>query len=552
MSNRLNIGTNQKAIARFFGTIGILGVFVGMLLYLAQRDITTAVLIALVVGVAGISAWLMLAPTDLRELFTPRRALYGGNSLLLSALVIGSALVAYTLAASSNIVADLTAYRVYSLRPDVAALMQSLSKPLMITVFYTTAQLDQQAADQPVLNLFRDARPDLVSLNVIDPNQQPVVARNFGASSSAHAFITGVTTAGQPDLGPGKIVALDNDHVGEQQIADAILLFQARGKFKVLFTQGHSEVSVGDGGLATQIRAGLDKVGINTSTIDLSQNDIPADTAALVLLAPKSDLSAVETQRIIQYTADGGKLLIMAHPLFVQLTNDLVPPPDYLFLNDNSPMTHFLIDTWGITPQNDVVYDPLSNTNNSPYETLTARALQHPIMAKDPASGTAGQLQAVLYLARSWALAGVGKGPPKVVLYPLIESSDKAFGATDIRAVQLKSDSYTRLPTDLPGPLITAVAGENGTNHSRIVVIGDVDWATNDVVAQFGNAQLWSNIMNWLTQYQEKTTVSPTIRQLPLITDSATLNAVVVLTVVALPGLVLLAGLLVWWTRARH
>jgi hypothetical protein len=551
MPNGLNIRLNQKTIARVLGAVGVLGIFIALLLYLAQRDITGAVLIALVVGIAGLSLWLALAPNDIRELFTPRRALYGGNSLLLSVLVIGSALVVYTLAASSNIVADMTAYRVYSLRPDVSALMRSLSQPLIITVFYTTAQLDQQSADQPVLNLFRDARPDLVKLNIIDPDQQPVVARNFGASSGAHAFITGVGTNGQPDLGTGKIIALDNDHVGEQQVADAILLFQARGKFKVLFTQGHSEVSVDSGGLATQIRAGLDKVGITTSTIDLSQSDIPTDTTALVLLAPKSDLTAVETQKIIQYTADGGRLLIMAHPLFVQLTNDLVPPPDYLFLQDKSPMSRYLIDTWGITPQNDIVYDPLSNTNNSPYETLTARALQHPIMAKDPNNVSSGQLQAVLYNARSWAVAPVGKGPPSVILYSLISSSDKAFGATDIRAVQVKADSYTRLPTDFPGPLVTAVAGENSINHSRIVVIGDVDWATNDVVAQFGNAQLWSNMMNWLTQYQEKTTVSPTITQLPLITDSATLNAVVVLTIIALPGLVLATGMLVWWKRVR-
>ncbi|MHB8625777.1 MAG: DUF4350 domain-containing protein [Aggregatilineales bacterium] len=542
--------TRQTA-ARIASAIGILGLLGAILLYLAQRDVTGTVFAAAVVGVAGLSLWLTLAPDDWRTLFTRRRTLYGGNSLLLVALVTGIVLVGYTLASTSNVVADLTEYQLYSLRPDAAALVKSLTQPVIITVFYTTAQLDQQAADQPVLNLFRDASKGLIKISVVDPNEQPVVAHNFGASSQAHAFVTGVTTDGQPDLGKGKIVALNNDHVGEQQIADAILLLQAHGKFKVLFTIGDNEVNTDSntGGIATQIRGGLEQVGISTGTIDLTTQDIPPGTTALILLSPKTDLTDAETQKIAQYAANGGRILIMAKPLLVQPTNAPVAPLVFQFLQDSSPMTKYLWETWGVRAQNDVVYDPASNVD-SPYQPLTAQAAKHPIMARDQAGTT--QLQALLYVARSWEVAATGKAPPNVSLTPLILTSSQAFGATDIRTATYTPDNYQRSAKDLPGPLIMAVAAENTLNHSRLVVIGDSDWATDQVVEQYNNALLWSNMMNWLTEYQQKTTVSPVETQLPLVTDTGTLNVVVVLTVLALPGLVLAAGVFVWWDRARR
>lgn len=544
-------GLNRRFSARLASAIGVLGIIGAVLLYLAERDVTGAVFAAAVIGLAGLSLWLTLAPDDLRTLFTERRTLYGGNSLLLVALVIGIALVGYMLASSSNMVADLTEYQLYSLRPDVAALVKSLTQPVIITVFYTTAQLDQQAADQPVLNLFRDASKGLIKLNIVDPDEQPIVAHNFGASAQAHAFVTGVTADGQPAFGQGKVIALDNDYVGEQQIADAILLLQARGKFKVLFTIGDNEVNTdaNTNGIATQIRGGLEKVGITTGTIDLTKEDIPDDTTTLIILAPKNDLTEATTQKIAQYTADGGRLLIMAKPLLVQPVSGPVAPLEFQFLQESSPMTKYLWETWGVRAQNDIVYDPVYFVD-SPYQLLTVQAAHHPIMARDP-SGTT-QLQALLYVARSWELAPSGQTPPNVGLTPLIATSDQAFGATDIRTATYTPDSYQRSSKDLSGPLFIAVAAENTLNHSRLVVIGDSDWATDQVVEQYNNGLLWSNMMNWLTEYQQKTTVSPVETQLPLITDSGTLNVVVVLTVLLLPGIILAAGVFVWWSRARR
>ncbi len=541
---------NKLSVARLGSGIGALSLIAAILIFLIQREVTAAVFLAAIIGVIGLTLWLTLAPDDLRAMISERQALYGGNSLLVSVLVIGIVAILYTFAAAANITADLTAYRVYSLRPDVDALVKSLTEPSIITVFYTTAQLDQQSRDVPILRLFTDASSGKIKINQVDPEQNPVVAQKFGATLSQHAFITGVTADGQPDIGVGKIVTLNNDVVGEQQIADALLLLQARGKFRVLFTTGHGELNTdtNTNGEATAIRNGLTKVGITTDTLDLSTQDIPQSTTALVMLSPIKDLPAAEVDKIGQYMGNGGRLLVMARPLLYENTNAPTAPLAFTFLQESSPMTKYLWDEWGIRAQNNIVFDPGSYVS-SPVSLLTYTASKHQIMAADQANTK--QLKALLVIARSLELAPQSQHPD-VTHIPLIGTSDKAFGATNIRSVQVNADKYIRTDKDMNGPFVLAAAAQNTKNNSRLVIIGESSWATNDIITESGNALLWSNMMDWLTQFLEKTTVSPTVSPLPLSTDTGTLNSIVVVTLIILPGIILALGGFVWWDRARR
>ena len=542
---------SRRSIARIAGVIGFIGIAVAIVLYLTQQVIEAPEFIAAVIGLGGLTVWLSLSPDDLRQIFTPRRALYGGNSLLISALAVAIAVIVYSLASSLNVTADLTEYRNYTLRPDVSALVKGLTKPVMITVFYSTAQLDQQAVEQPILNLFKDAGHGMVLVNVVDPDLQPTVAQTFGARANQHAFVSDVTADGKPDTSSGNVVTLTNDYVGEQQVADAILQLVTRGQITALFSVGHGEVNTdaSSRGIATQIRSGLDRVGIQTGTINLSKSDIPAGTGVVILLAPHLDFTAAETSRIVNYMSSGGSVLIMALPPLYVYANGSITVRDVTFLQDNGPMNTYLWQTWGIRPQNDIVYDPGSYVDN-PYQPLTAKAANHPIMQRDSTGNNL--LQALLYLPRSWEIAPAAQMPANVQITPLILTSDKAYGATDIRQVQYYPDNYQHTSADLKGPLVLAAAALNSVNHSHLVVIGDSQWATDQVVQQYGNALLWSNMINWLTAFDQRTTVSPTSTLLPLVTTTTTLNTIAVLTLLALPGTILIVGALVWWLRTRR
>jgi hypothetical protein len=542
---------NKLVIARLAAGIGALGLIASLTLFLIQRELSGGAFVGLLIGVIGVSIWLTLTPDDLRNLITFRQAVYGTNSIFAVVLLIGVMVLLYGLASTANLTADLTARRTYSLRPDVSALIRSLSKPAMITVFYTVSDLPQLSSDQPILRMFRDAAPDKIKINVVDPDQSPVIAQRFNANPAARVFVTDILPDGSPDVGEGKTVQVTGNVVGEQQIADSLLLLQARGKFKVVFTVGHDEVNKKDeGGDVSFLWNGLRKVGMTVSTLDILLNDIPADTSALVMAAPKKDLTEIEVDRVRRYLGNGGRLMILAEPNLYVYTNAADAPLDFTFLKPDSPFAKYLWEDWGVRADAPIIFDPDPNAYiDSPYNLIGQAASPHPVLYLDKA--LTRPLSGLFTLARPIS-ARLEQQGENVRRLPLIRTSNQAFGALNIRRVQVIGDKYVREERDVTGPFSVGFIAENTLNKSRLILMGDADWARNDLVVQSGNAQLWSNMMDWLTQYQEKTSVSPVSSDLPVTVSNATLNAVVVITLILLPGAVLALGGFVWWNRARR
>ncbi len=540
---------NKLRIARIGSAVGILGIFGTLIIFLLQRELTAPVFLSLVIGIIGLTLWLSLAPDDLQTFITRRQAVYGSNSLVAVALFAGIVGLLYGLANNANIRADMTAFRTYSLRPDVEALIKNLPRPAMITVFYTNRQLDKLSSDQPILRMFADAAPDKIKINTVDADAQPLLVQKFGATLSQSAFVTGILADGQPDATAGKIVAVSNNVVGEQQLADALLLLEAQGKFKVLFTIGHNEINGKDnGGDASALWNGLRGQGFTINTIDLATTDVPQDTTILIVLAPKKDFTLQETDRVARYLANGGTALMMAEPNLYLNSNSASPPLDYEFLQESSPMAKYLDETWGLKLDNDIIYDPdPAYYIESQYLLLAKPASRHPILYLDKAATR--QFEGLFNLSRSIRESGQNADLQRT---PLFKTSDKAFGATQIRVVQFAGDSYKRTDKDISGPFNIAYAVQNQRNLGRLVIFGDSDWVRNDSISLAGNAVLWSNVIDFLSQYTEKTSVSPTVRLPPMSVSAGTLNTVVVVTLVLLPGVILLLGGYVWWDRARR
>jgi hypothetical protein len=125
----------------------------------------------------------------------------------------------------------------------------------------------------------------------------------------------------------------------------------------------------------------------------------------------------------------------------------------------------------------------------------------------------------------------------------------------NVRKVAANPDDKANLTLeagDLRGPLTMLVAAENKKNKARLIAMGESDWVYNDLITDFDGQYLWTNMIDWLTHYLTNITVNPVSEQLPLIVDSGSLNLVLIITLIVLPGLVLVAGGFVWWDRLRR
>jgi ABC-type uncharacterized transport system involved in gliding motility auxiliary subunit len=146
----------------------------------------------------------------------------------------------------------------------------------------------------------------------------------------------------------------------------------------------------------------------------------------------------------------------------------------------------------------------------------------------------------------------------------LVETSPRSWAESDIQ--QLMTSGQVGLETDkgdIAGPVSIAAAvsapvdapadnaaPEGPKPESRVVVFGDSDFASNRWLGTSGNRDLFLNAVNWLAQQENLISIrakDPEDRRITMSADTD--RRIFWLTVLIIPGLILLAGVQAWWRR---
>ena len=106
--------------------------------------------------------------------------------------------------------------------------------------------------------------------------------------------------------------------------------------------------------------------------------------------------------------------------------------------------------------------------------------------------------------------------------------------------------------TRAAGPQSALPDAEPAQNpEGRLVIVGDSDFIGNNLaLAPLGNADLFLNMVNWLTEDEDLIAIRPRAAEDRRITmTAAQVRNVVLLSLVFLPGFFLIWGVTVWWSR---
>jgi ABC-type uncharacterized transport system involved in gliding motility auxiliary subunit len=140
--------------------------------------------------------------------------------------------------------------------------------------------------------------------------------------------------------------------------------------------------------------------------------------------------------------------------------------------------------------------------------------------------------------------------------WPLAQTSDTSIAATEIEAI-FKEQKFRAGSKDRKGPITVAdaVDADNkklkwGTGDGRLVVYGDTDFANNQNLSQVFNQDFFLNTVDWLAGESATIAIRPrTLRASRVSLTVKQFDNVFVASVLMLPELLLILGIVVWWER---
>jgi ABC-type uncharacterized transport system involved in gliding motility auxiliary subunit len=164
-------------------------------------------------------------------------------------------------------------------------------------------------------------------------------------------------------------------------------------------------------------------------------------------------------------------------------------------------------------------------------------------------------------LARSVSPGIPEEGKPSagpIPFKPLAFTSKTSWAETDVTRVFEKGEAELA-DDDIRGPIPIGAAGEGpvkaiggeGPKQFKIAIFGDTSFLTNQYLRQLYNDALGQSVVGWLAGQEELITIAPrVVRASRAFLGENEARTVFYLSVLVLPELILLAGIIVWWRRS--
>jgi ABC-type uncharacterized transport system involved in gliding motility auxiliary subunit len=487
------------------------------------NTINIAVSISATILVLGLAAYALLNPEGTRRFFTGRHARYGSNSLVMSLAFLGILIVVNLLAFQNPLTRDLTADKTHTLAPESIRAMAALPAKVTAIAFFSTQTPTDTA--QTLLSNFKANGKGKFDFRFVDPNSDPLLARQYGVTGDGKIVLT---------MGKAAETAASAD---EQLIDQALIRLISPETRVIYFLTGHGEPDINgtDTTALSRARQTLESKNYTVKTLNLAaSNKIPVDAKAIVVGGPMSPLLDQEVTLLKAYVDKGGSLIVMEDPTV--FTN---------FGTNPDPLAAYLKTDWGITLDNDVVIDL---TSNQPLNAIAA--------SLSSTSPITQHMTVVSILPQSRSLTLATKVPQNVTLIPIASTSpqSQSWGETNLTLITGNAPISFNQATDIPGPLTLAASGENATTGGHVVVFGNSIYATDKAFDAYGNGTIFTNSVDWAAQ--EKNLIQITPHQPVARTFNAPTQLQLILIILSsvflIPILILAAGVSTWLARRRQ
>lgn len=538
----------MKSLVSSAGYLGLILILVSGYLYVTDATTQRTALIALLVGLALGSAWMVFEWEKVWKLLGRRTTRYGANTAVLVLLVIGILAFANMIGSRYTQRYDTTANKRFSLADLSVSVLSELDQEVHIVGFFRSSGPDATNRHllDDMLNQFQ-YHSDHITYEFIDPDLEPSIARQYNISSYGTVVFES----------EGK-----TEHINrylEESVTNALVKVTREGQKTIYFLEGHGEhnVNLTDQAGYNRIMQLLENQSYTVRSFSLlSEVEVPADCSVLVVAGPRTNLVGNEQEAIRNYLDRGGRALFLINPDYPEESADLSA----------------LLAHWKVRIGDNVVIDEsavgrLPGMNE--YMPAVMQYPAHPItrplgntvsffplvrsIETASASDDTVEIQTIAMTgARSWAETTLPGSPDEAMEYvPVLDPETDEPGPVSIAV------AITAVPRALPRrdmatltPQEMAMRPEEHELKTRIVVVGNSSFASNAYIMLPGNGDLALNILNWLAQEEDLLAIRPKSSDTRLVQISLSqMWDIFIFTGILSPIGILIAGVVVWWRR---
>jgi ABC-type uncharacterized transport system involved in gliding motility auxiliary subunit len=510
---------DRKETARSLAAVGGACVVAGYLRYSMQSELLRTSEILLIGGGVLLLAAIVIGFQHIVNFFSKRSSQLGTNAVILSIAVIAILALLNFLGFRHSKRFDLTSEKLFSVSDQTRKIVGGLQKDVTIVRFARPSDATPETQRFTDLMIeYKHLGPHF-QFKDVNPQEKPEVAKEYGAKHIGDVIVASgdqkVNLEGSPEGG-----------FSEADVTNTILKVTRDTVKTVCFVTGHGEKSLTDSSVDgyAQMAENLKKETYSTNSINLVSGGIPSDCNVVVIAGPTKPFFPQETAMVSKFLDAGGKVLIEIDP-------------------ETDPKLDSILQPWNVNVGNNVVIDA------SGMGQLLGAGPEIPLVVQYGDSPITKSLQRQMTyfpVARTVSIADKSKSDPEAV--ELLKTSPQSF-----TKVKLEHTVKYDPKTDTLGPLSLGVAASRKVDDksARLVVIGDSDFATNQVLGGPGSdGDLFLNSVNWLAQDENLISIRPkpeTSRHITLTVAQAT--ALAWIDRFFLPGLVIVVGISIWWKR---
>lgn len=365
---------------------------------------------------------------------------------------------------------DLTASGRNVVTPETRALLERLDRDVVLRQFGRARdpQLDQRLAS------FAGASRH-VRVEFTDAEQNADLARDYGVLRNGTVIVEA----------NGRHRKVEDPT--EPALMTAVLQVTRAEERKICFVTGHGERGIADEGARgfARVATTLEAANYKVERISLLSGDVPADCAATVVAGPREPFAGVEIERLDRHAKTGRGIILMLDPDPAQSMSDWV-------------------SQFGITPQAGLIIDASGagrQVGAGPERPLAFNYGDHEITRDF-------EIVTMFDGARALDVAEIGQigGRPAA----LANTTERSFVSTERTGNQIRVDPSR----DRKGPFVLAAAttvklqGLARPEEIRLAVFGDADFASNGLLGQQGNRDLFLRAIAWAAGEEQATIVN--------------------------------------------